>query len=62
MTAFVETLKLLHHGGPLPDSRLVSMSCSGGEAALVADMAIDKGVSFPPFDAATKATRRRDAQ
>ncbi len=54
VTAFVETLKLLHHGGPLADSRLVSMSCSGGEAALVADMAIDKGVSFPPFDAATK--------
>ncbi len=54
VTAFVETLKLLHHGGPLKDSRLVSMSCSGGEAALVADMALDKGVSFPPFDAATK--------
>jgi len=54
VTEFVETLKLLHHGGPLRDSRLVSMSCSGGEAALVADMAIDKGVSFPPFDAATK--------
>jgi acyl-CoA synthetase (NDP forming) len=55
VTAFVETLKLLHHGGPLADSRLVSMSCSGGEAALVADMAIDKGVSFPPFDPATGA-------
>jgi len=54
VTAFVETLKFLHHGGPLADSRLVSMSCSGGEAALVADMAIDKGVSFPPFDAETK--------
>lgn len=54
VTAFVETLKLLHHGGPLQDSRIVSMSCSGGEAALVADMAIDKGVSFPPFDAETK--------
>lgn len=55
VTAFVETLKLLHHGGPLTDSRLVSMSCSGGEAALVADMAMDKGVSFPPFDAPSKA-------
>lgn len=54
VTAFVETLKLLHHGGPLADSRLVSMSCSGGEAALVADMAADKEVRFPPFDAATK--------
>jgi acyl-CoA synthetase (NDP forming) len=54
VTAFVEALKFLHHGGPLQDSRIVSMSCSGGEAALVADMAIDKGVSFPPFDAETK--------
>ncbi|NJM31516.1 MAG: acetate--CoA ligase family protein [Rhizobiales bacterium] len=60
VTAFVETLKFLHHGGPLSDSRLVSMSCSGGEAALVADMALERKVSFPPFDAkgceAVKAT------
>lgn len=55
VTAFVETLKLLHHGGPLSGNRLVSMSCSGGEAALVADMAMDKGVAFPPFDAETRA-------
>ncbi len=54
VTAFAETLKFLHHGGPLNDSRLVSMSCSGGEAALVADMALEKKVSFPAFDTATK--------
>jgi acetate---CoA ligase (ADP-forming) len=54
VTAFAETLKFLHHGGPLQDSRLVSMSCSGGEAALVADMALEKKVSFPPFNPATK--------
>jgi acetate---CoA ligase (ADP-forming) len=54
VTAFAETLKFLHHGGPLNDSRLVSMSCSGGEAALVADMALEKSVSFPPFNAITK--------
>ena len=54
VTAFAETLKFLHHGGPLIDSRLVSMSCSGGEAALVADMALEKDVSFPPFNAETK--------
>jgi hypothetical protein len=29
------------------------MSCSGGEAALVADMAIEKNVRFPPFDICT---------
>ncbi len=55
VTAFVEALKFLHHGGPLLDSRLVSMSCSGGEAALIADMALGKNVSFPPFDLETKA-------
>jgi acetate---CoA ligase (ADP-forming) len=54
VTAFAETLKFLHHGGPIGGSRLVSMSCSGGEAALVADMALEKNVSFPPFNDATK--------
>ncbi|MGQ0485429.1 MAG: acetate--CoA ligase family protein [Hyphomicrobiales bacterium] len=53
VTGFVETLKFLHHGGPMKDNRLVSMSCSGGEAALVADMAIGKQVQFPPFDVCT---------
>ena len=33
----METLKLLHTHGALQDARLSSMSCSGGEAALVAD-------------------------
>jgi acyl-CoA synthetase (NDP forming) len=54
VTAFAETLKFLHYGGPLNDSRLMSMSCSGGEAALVADMALEKQVSFPPFNPVTK--------
>lgn len=54
VTAFVETLKFLHHGGPLQDNRIVSMSCSGGEAALIADMALERNVVFPPFNAATK--------
>jgi acetate---CoA ligase (ADP-forming) len=53
ITAFVETLKFLHHG-VLPGGRLVSLSCSGGEAGLAADMALGRGVSFPPFNAATK--------
>jgi acetate---CoA ligase (ADP-forming) len=54
ISAFVETLKFLHHGGPLTGNRLVSMSCSGGEAALVADMALENNVAFPPFDPVTK--------
>ncbi|MFO1088703.1 MAG: acetate--CoA ligase family protein [Hyphomicrobiales bacterium] len=55
VTAFVETLKFLHHGGPISGNTVVSMSCSGGEAALVADMAVGRTVTFPPFDAETKA-------
>ena len=35
--AFLETLKLLHVYGPLPGRDIASMSCSGGEAALIAD-------------------------
>jgi acetate---CoA ligase (ADP-forming) len=53
ITSFVETLKFLHHG-TLPGARLVSLSCSGGEAGLAADLALGRGVSFPPFNAATK--------
>jgi len=54
VSALIETLKLLHHGGPLPGTRMVSLSCSGGEAALIADMAVGRKVSFPPFDAETR--------
>ncbi len=55
ITAFVEALKFLHFGA-LAGGRLVSLSCSGGEAALAADMAMGRRISFPPFDPATKAS------
>ncbi len=47
--ALLETLKLLHGGGPLTGGRLSSMSCSGGEAALMADSAVGRSVHFPPI-------------
>jgi len=53
LTSLVETLKLLHFGGPLGGPRLLSLSCSGGEAALAADLAPDHGLCFPPFAEAT---------
>ena len=31
------------------------MSCSGGEAALVADLALDRKLEFPPFASTTAA-------
>ena len=55
ITAFAETLKFLHVGGPATGTRLVSMSCSGGEAALVADLAEGRDVSFPAFDETGRA-------
>ena len=42
----LETLKLLHIVGPLPTNEISSMSVSGGEAALVADAAVDYRVNF----------------
>ncbi len=48
----LETLKLLDNGGSLRGRSLVSMSCSGGEASLVADRAADTTLRFDPFGAA----------
>ena len=39
---------LLHNVGPLKGSKVVSMSCSGGEASLIADMALSHALEFPP--------------
>ena len=44
---FLETLKLLHCYGPLPGGNIASISCSGGEASLIADMAVGTGLTFP---------------
>ncbi len=46
----LETLKLLDMGGRLSGSRLVSLSCSGGEASLVADRSDGSVLAFEPFD------------
>ncbi len=48
---FIEALKLLHVTGPLPGYRLSSMSCSGGEASVMADSAEGRLVHFPPLSA-----------
>jgi acetyl-CoA synthetase len=56
LTELLETLKLLAVSGPLPGRRMVSISCSGGEAALVADSADTLGMQMPDFNA--KQTRR----
>jgi acyl-CoA synthetase (NDP forming) len=52
----LETLKIFHVHGPRIGSRLCSLSCSGGEAGLVADLAQPFGLDFPP---PTVAQRQR---
>ncbi len=49
--SFLETLKLLHVTGPLEGTGLATISCSGGEASLAADMAEGTGLRFPPLTA-----------
>lgn len=45
----LETLKLLDNGGSLPGRKIVSLSCSGGEASLVADRSDGTELTFEPF-------------
>ena len=45
----LETLKLLHVHGPLANADIVSLSCSGGEAALFADRAHGTAICFRSF-------------
>jgi len=45
--SFLEALKLLHAAGPLAGYRMSSMSCSGGEASVMADSAEGRKVFFP---------------
>ncbi|MEM9524159.1 MAG: acetate--CoA ligase family protein [Pseudomonadota bacterium] len=58
LPAFLETLKLLHLGGPLASSRIASISCSGGEAALMADAAVGRALEFPRLTQAQRAGLR----
>jgi len=47
LPALLETLKLVHVAGPLDSANIASMSCSGGEASLIADTAVGRNVVFP---------------
>ena len=51
----LETLKLLDNGGRLRGRNIVSLSCSGGEASLVADRGENTSLRFEPFSAAQQA-------
>ena len=49
----IETLKIFHVHGLGLGNRICSLSCSGGEAGLVADLAAPFGIEFPPVPEAT---------
>ena len=51
LSTFLETLKLLHVTGPLKSGKIASISCSGGEASLVADLAQGRNLEFPDLTA-----------
>ncbi|OCP17527.1 MULTISPECIES: acetate--CoA ligase family protein [unclassified Ensifer] len=46
LPALLETLKLLHVAGPLESNEISSMSCSGGEASLMADAGVRYRVNY----------------
>jgi acetyl-CoA synthetase len=49
LNRMLETLKLLDLAGPLSGRNVFSLSCSGGEAAIMADLAADFGLQMEPF-------------
>ncbi len=51
--AFLETLKLMDSLGPLAGNAICSISCSGGEASLMADLAEGMQIRFRDFSAVT---------
>ena len=51
LAELLETLKILHVVGPLGSGDIASMSCSGGEAGLMADLGARAGLNYPPLTA-----------
>lgn len=54
LATFLETLMLLHCNGYLDAPTLSSISCSGGEASLAADMATPFELDFPELEPSQK--------
>ncbi len=55
LATLIEALKILHVTGPLGGASVASMSCSGGEASLMADAGARHGVHFPNLETSQKA-------
>lgn len=59
ISTFIETLKFLAIRGSLPGNTVASMSCSGGEASMIADQAELLGLEMPPFTAQSSESLHR---
>ena len=60
IAVFLETLKLLHMIGPLPGAAVCSVSCSGGEASLMADLSGGTDLDFVDFAPTQRATLKAE--
>ncbi len=52
LNRMLETLKVLDLAGPLKGNNVLSLSCSGGEASIMADYAVEFGLDMKPFSGA----------
>ena len=50
LEVLLDTLKIFHLNGPLFSKDVRSLSCSGGEASLVSDLAQEYGIQFPKLE------------
>jgi acyl-CoA synthetase (NDP forming) len=55
LNQLLESLKALHYAPPLGGNNIFSLSCSGGEAAIMADLAPEYGLRMEPFSSAQLA-------
>ena len=55
LSRMLETLKVLDLAGPLTGRNVLSLSCSGGEASIMADLAPEFGLEMKPFSQAQTA-------
>jgi len=60
IAVFLETLKLLHVIGPLPGASVCSVSCSGGEASLMADLSGGTLLDFADFEPGQRAALKAE--
>jgi acyl-CoA synthetase (NDP forming) len=54
VSEFIETLKILDVIGPLSGPKISSVSCSGGEASLMADAVMSSNLEFPDLSDAQR--------